>query len=82
MVFFWLRSDVPHVSSSTAQTAGEAVDDGKWPDSDSAIAGLLRRARTDEHEDAECGSGWHVLNDCGALIAFNDFRSGLHKRFC
>ena len=46
----------------------------------SAIARPLKCARTHEHDDAGCDSGWLVWDGCGALAAFHDWRSALHRR--
>ena len=45
---------------------------------DLAIAPPLKRARTNEHDDAGCDSGWLVWD---GWAAFYDLRSGLHRRF-
>ena len=78
MVVFWLRSDVPNWSSRTAQTASEVAETVTWLGS--AIARPLKCARTHAHNDAECASGWLVWYGCGALAAFHDWRSALHRR--
>ena len=52
------------------------LEDESWPDL--AIAPPLKRARTDEHDDAGCESGWLVRD---GWAAFYDLRSGLHRRF-